>query len=96
MKREDDFALPFAVPFSPWELSFSFERGAPVPTPSANARVYTFSSKPRAHAMEFVEVQKWERSVCVFACVCVGGLCWLWGYLPCVSLCLLQLGTPSG
>lgn len=60
------------------------EKGHLVPTLSA--RCCTVGSKPRAHAIEFVEVQEWEENA--------GG--WLWGCLFCVSFCPLQLGTPRG
>lgn len=51
------------------------------PTLSANARGCTVDSKPRVHAMEFVQVQKWEGSVGGGACC--GGVCLVYPSVLC-------------
>lgn len=63
----------------------SREKGHLVPAFCANARGCTEDSRPMAHAMESVEIQRWER---------VLGAGWWDCCLFCVTLCPLQLGTP--
>lgn len=54
--------MALLYPFPPGNFQPDSEENG-LPILGTNARGGTVGSKPRAHAVKFVEVQKWEESV---------------------------------